>query len=178
MARLFCDTAEEFQHFAESQYLSTAANKSGSTLPAIPKMISKKLVALLAYMAGLVAVFMIWLLAASRQHRSRQINISRRKQHRSGQIYYSRRAPWRADILLEAPSRCVRCSEARRHRPTYPARAEHSLRACRSAPCALLVKQRNIIASVVVRHAGGSLDCRGRGSEPRCVPPESLLGKQ
>jgi hypothetical protein len=52
MSRLSCNTVEEVEHLAESQYLSIAASKSGAALKAIPK-ISKHLV---AYMEGLVAV--------------------------------------------------------------------------------------------------------------------------
>ena len=52
MSRLSCNTVEEVEHLAESQYLSIAASRSGAALPAIPK-ISKHLV---AYMEGLVAV--------------------------------------------------------------------------------------------------------------------------
>ena len=52
MSNLSCNTVEEIEHLAESQYLSIAASKSGAALKAIPK-ISKHLV---AYMEGLVAV--------------------------------------------------------------------------------------------------------------------------
>ena len=52
MSRLSCNTVEEVEQLAESQYLSIAASKSGALKNAIPK-ISKHLV---AYMAGLVAV--------------------------------------------------------------------------------------------------------------------------
>ena len=52
MSRLACNTVEEVEHLAESQYVSIAASKSGAALKAVPK-ISKHLV---AYMAGLVAV--------------------------------------------------------------------------------------------------------------------------
>jgi hypothetical protein len=55
MACLFCNTEEEVEHLAKSHLLcicTIAATKSGSALPAVPK-ISKNLV---AYMAGLDAV--------------------------------------------------------------------------------------------------------------------------
>jgi len=52
MSRLSCNTVEEVEHLAESQYVSIAASKSGPALKAVPK-ISKHLV---AYMAGLGAV--------------------------------------------------------------------------------------------------------------------------
>ena len=52
MSRLSCNTVEEVEHLAESQYVSIAASKSGPALRAVPK-ISKHLV---AYMAGLDAV--------------------------------------------------------------------------------------------------------------------------
>jgi hypothetical protein len=52
MSNLACDTTEEVEQLADSQYLFITASRSGSALLAVPK-ISKNLI---AYMAGLVAV--------------------------------------------------------------------------------------------------------------------------
>ena len=166
MSRLSCNTVEEVEHLAESQYLSIAASKSGAALKAIPK-ISKHLV---AYMEGLVAVSPY----KDGPFDSRAKGVAEHAATEAFNNLNKLHGLHQGDLLFNKSILCA-CLLVEQWKVIVVVRHAHGMKA-RCVLCAcLLVEQWNVI--VVVRHARGSLDCR-RGSEVRFVPTERLLGEQ